>query len=183
VIGGVHAANIALIGFMATGKTSVGRSLSARTGLPFQDVDELIEAAERMSVSEIFAARGEAYFRDRESAVFRRLCGGTGQIIGCGGGTLIDPQNMLILRSRCFAVWLRTSAEEILRRIEGPAAPPRPLIPEGDSVSAVTKLLRGREGLYQGADLVVDTDGRTVEEISDQIRLQLALPLREDRCG
>lgn len=181
MIGGPSAANIALIGFMAAGKTSVGRSLSLRTGLPFQDIDCLIEAAERMTVAEIFASRGEAYFRERESAVFRRLCAASGQIIGCGGGTLIDPENLVILRSRCFAVWLRASADEIVRRIETPGAPPRPLLPgAGDPLGSVTKILRGREPLYRGADLVVDTDGRPIDEIAEQIRVELALPLREE---
>jgi shikimate kinase len=183
VIGGPAAANIALIGFMASGKTSVGQSLSLRTGLPFQDIDCLIEAAERMTVAEIFASRGEAYFRERESAVFRQLCAGTGQIIGCGGGTLIDPENMVILRSRCFAVWLRASAAEIVRRIETPGAPARPLVHREDPLAVVSKILRSREPLYRGADLVVDTDGRSIDEIVEQIRVTLALPLREDACG
>ena len=180
MIGGLVAVNIALIGFMAAGKTSVGHSLSLRTGLPFQDIDCLIEAAERMTVAEIFASRGEAYFRARESTVFRQLCAAAGQIIGCGGGTLIDPENMGILRSRCFAIWLRASAEEIVRRIEIPGAPARPLIHRGDRLAAVSRVLRSREPLYRGADLVIDTDGKSIAEIVERICVELALPSRED---
>jgi shikimate kinase len=183
VIGGLTAANIALIGFMAAGKTSVGLSLSRRTGMPFHDVDYLVEAAERMTVAEIFASRGEAFFRERESAIFRQVCAAAGQIIGCGGGTLIDPENMAVLRSRCFAVWLRTSAEETVRRIETPGAPSRPLLHGADPLETVSRILRGREPLYREADLVVDTDGKSIEEITELIRVELALPLRTDSCA
>lgn len=180
---GLPAANIALIGFMASGKTSVGRLLSHKTGLPYQDVDGLIEAHEGMTIAEIFASRGEKYFRELETTIFRRLCAATEQIIGLGGGTLIDPENSVILRSRCYAVWLRVSAREVARRIKSPGAPVRPLIPRDGPLEAVSKLLCSREPLYSGADLVVYTDGRTIDEIAEEIRIELALPLKENGCG
>lgn len=175
------APNVALIGFMATGKTSVGRILSLKTGLPFRDVDDLIEASEGMTIAEIFSSRGEAYFREREGLFFRQLCAGIGQFIGCGGGTLLDPENMILLRSRCFAVCLRASVDEIVRRIAIPGAPIRPLARGDDTRDVVTRLLRDREGLYEDADLVIDTDGRSIEEISDEIRLHLGLSLEGER--
>jgi len=172
--------NVALIGFMASGKTSVGEALSVRTGLPFRDVDGLIEGMEGATIAEIFATRGEAYFREREGALFRGLCEGQDQIIGCGGGTLMDPRNRTALVTRCVAVWLRASAAETIRRIETPGAPMRPLVKGADPRIIVPSLLRAREGLYQGAELLVDTDGRTIEEITEEIRLALDLSLREE---
>ena len=171
--------NVALIGFMASGKTSVGEALSLRTGLPFRDVDGLIERMEGATIAEIFATRGEPHFREREGVLFRELCDGQDQIIGCGGGTLMDPRNRAALMTRCVAVWLRASVAETIRRIETPGAPVRPLVKGTDSRIIVPSLLRAREGLYEGADLLVETDGRTIEEITEEIRLALALPLRE----
>ncbi len=170
--------NIALIGFMGAGKSSVGRDLGARKGMPFLDLDGIIEENEALPIAEIFAARGEPYFREIEGLLFRRLCEGVGQIIGCGGGTLIDPRNRAVLEARCFSVWLRASVPEILRRIESEAAPVRPLIRGADPRIVVPALLRAREGAYRGADLVIDTDGRSVEEISLAIRAALPFPFR-----
>ena len=99
--------NIALVGFMASGKSSVGHALGEMTGLPFRDVDRLVEEAERLTVPEIFGLLGEPYFREVEGRLFRTLCEGEGQIIGCGGGTLLDPRNRAALRAHCVAIWLR----------------------------------------------------------------------------
>jgi shikimate kinase len=167
--------NIALIGFMAAGKTSVGLALSALTRIPFVDVDLCIEEAEGMSVAEIFAAKGEPYFREAEGAVFRRLCEGSGRIIGCGGGTLIDPRNRAALVDGCRTVWLRVSAEDVLNRIARPDAPVRPLV-EGAPRLIVPKLLQTRESLYGIADLTIETAGRGIDEIAQEIRFSLCLP-------
>ncbi len=173
------AANIALVGFMASGKTTVGEALAAMTGMPFHDVDRLVEEVEGASVAEIFATRGEAAFRAREGAVFRQLCEGSGVIIGCGGGTLIDPVNRAALRARCIGVWLRTSLPEILDRMGSSQRAIRPLLQGAAPEVVVPKLLAAREGLYgEDADLVIDTDGRGVVEIAEQIRRSLALPTR-----
>ncbi len=168
--------NIALIGFMAAGKTSVGLALSALTKIPFVDIDLLVEESEGMSIAEIFATRGEGYFREVEGAVFRGLCEGAGRILGCGGGTLIDPRNRVALMDGCRAVWLRVSAEEVLDRISRPDAPARPLI-DGSPRLIVPRLLQSRETLYGIADLTVDTAGRGIEEIAEGIRVALSLPL------
>ncbi len=165
--------NLALIGFMAAGKTSVGVALSLRTGLPFRDVDAAIQKAEGKSIHEIFASQGEDYFRSREGAIFRDLCAGFGQIIGCGGGTLVSPENRAILKARCYSIWLKTSQPEILRRIEAPGAPVRPLVEGADPRLIVPGLLKRREPFYGGAELIIDTDQRTVEEVVEAICLSL----------
>lgn len=176
MIGRILAPNVALIGFMASGKTTVGEVLAARWGLPFHDVDLLVELAEGMSVAEIFAHRGEAHFREVEGMIFRGLCEQQGIVIGCGGGTLIDPLNRASLATRCFAVWLRASAGEILRRIEQ-GGPARPLLHGADPAIVVPQLLQAREGLYAGSDLVVETDGRSVEQIVAEICAHAGFPV------
>ncbi len=171
--------NIALIGFMAAGKTSVGLALSRLTGLPFADVDTVIEANEGRPIPEIFATKGEAYFREAEGMVFRGLCEGIGRIIGCGGGTLIDPRNRAAMEEGCFAVWLRVSAAGVIERIARPDAPVRPLVEGKPAGIVVPGLLRAREPLYRDADLVIETEGRTVDDISEEIRAYLGLPRAE----
>ena len=173
---GIGFLNIALVGFMGAGKSSVGEALSRRTGLPFRDVDHLVEGAEGMPVAQIFALRGEAHFREEEGRLFRALCEGEGQIIGCGGGTLIDPRNRAALRARCVTVWLKASAFELIRRLERGGADVRPLLKGGDPRVVVPALLSAREGFYQGADLPVETEGRTVADIAEEIIRLLSLP-------
>lgn len=168
--------NIALIGFMAAGKTSVGKRLAERTGLPFFDIDRIVEEIEGASVADIFARRGEAYFREREGLVFRQICEGANQIIACGGGTVIDERNRECIEHRCHAVWLRASAGAVLQRIAEPGAPIRPLVREVDPGIVVPELMRRREALYAGADLVIETDGRSIEEIALEIQMRLGLP-------
>lgn len=178
----IEGRNIALVGFMAAGKTSVGIRLAEQTGLPFYDVDRIVEDLEGASVADIFARRGEAYFREREGLIFRQVCEGSSQIIACGGGTVIDERNRDCLAARCVAVWLRASAGAILQRIAEPGAPVRPLVRNGDAGLVVPDLMRRREVLYAQADLVVETDGRPVDEIAREIAIRLGLPGAEERC-
>jgi shikimate kinase len=168
--------NIALIGFMAVGKTSVGQVLSVRCGMPFRDVDQLVEEGERASIAEIFALRGEQYFREVEGRIFRALCAGEGQIIGCGGGTLLDPLNRAALRSRCVVVWLRASAQEVIRRLAASGVDARPLLKGNEPRIVVPPLLSAREDLYRGADLPIETEGRSAAEIAAEIAQILSLP-------
>ncbi|MBM3285835.1 MAG: shikimate kinase [Candidatus Eisenbacteria bacterium] len=177
----IPAPNLALIGFMAAGKTTVGQALSSRTGLPFHDVDLLVERSEGLPISDIFAARGEPYFREVEGRIFRDLCAGEGLIIACGGGTLIDPRNRAALEDRCVAVWLKTSLPEIMRRIGAPGAPARPLGEGAAARLVLPSLLSSREDLYRGAELVVDTDGKGIDAICDELSSAIAL-LRGSRA-
>jgi shikimate kinase len=173
--------NIALVGFMAAGKTSIGLVLSRRTGLPFADVDRIIEEKAGRTIADLFAADGEPRFREIEGNVFRALCAGTGRIIGCGGGTLLDPRNRAAMVEGCFAIWLRVSPEEVLARISLPDAPIRPLVEGASPNLIVPRLMQAREVLYSGADLVIDTERKGVDEIAEEIRLSLGLPLLENR--
>jgi shikimate kinase len=168
--------NLALVGFMTAGKSLVGNELSRRTGMPLVDIDLLICEIERMSVQEIFKTRGEPYFRRIESQVLNQFCTGRGQVISCGGGTVLDPANLELLGNRCVTVWLRVSEAVILRRLEDPTSPQRPLLESLEPGIVVHKLLLQREPLYAQADIVVDTDGRTVQEVADTIVRELGIP-------
>ena len=153
----------------------MGIALSARTRIPFVDVDRCVEEAEGRGVAEIFATKGEPYFREAEGVMFRSLCEDSGRIIGCGGGTLIDPRNRAALLDGCVSVWLRVSAEDVIERIARPDAPVRPLV-EGAPRLIIPRLLQTREAFYETADLVIETAGRGIDEIAEEIRASLALP-------
>ncbi len=167
--------NLALIGFMTAGKTLVGQTLSRLCGLPFVDVDALIESLEQMDVHQIFASKGEPYFRRVESAVLGQLCEGSGQIIGCGGGTVLAEENRLLLRRRCITFWLTVPMPEVLGRLENPQSPRRPLLEGQDIPEVVAALMRAREPLYQMADHAVPTEGRDPEEIAREIAWRAGL--------
>jgi shikimate kinase len=169
--------NIALVGFMTAGKTQVGATLALLTGLPFVDIDAVVEKLEGMPIHRIFAEKGEPYFRRMETTVLGDLCRGAGAIIGCGGGTVLAEANRALLAARCTVVWLRVSRDEVLRRLEDPGSPRRPLLEGLDPEETVSRLLPARDPLYRGANLEVDTDGKTVEMIAREIALRLGLPV------
>lgn len=171
--------NLALVGFMTAGKTQVGAALARLTGLAFVDVDAIVEGLEGMPVHRIFAERGEPHFRRMEAAVLGDLCRGAGTIIGCGGGTVLVEENRALLAARCVTVWLRVSRDEVLRRLEEPGSPRRPLLEGLDPEETVARLMPARDPLYRGADLEVETDNRTVEAIAREITLRLGLPVFE----
>jgi shikimate kinase len=168
--------NIALIGFMTAGKTRVGQALGIMTGVPFVDIDALIEELEGMPVHRIFQIRGEPYFRQVETTVLRDLCLGSGRIIGCGGGSVLVEENRRLLKERCVSVWLRVSELEVRARLEDPQSPRRPLLEGLDPDAVISRLLPARELLYAQADFVVVTDGRTVEEIAREVARLMRLP-------
>jgi shikimate kinase len=171
--------NLALIGFMTAGKTQVGVALARLTGYPFVDIDALVEGIEEKAVHRIFAEKGEPHFRRLETTVLRDLCRGAGTIIGCGGGTVLAEENRRLLAEHCVTVWLRVSEDEVLRRLEDPASPRRPVLEGLDPGDTVARLMLARDPLYRGADLEVDTDLKTVEAVAREITLRLGLPVFE----
>lgn len=161
--------NISLIGFMGSGKTTVGRLLADRLKLNFIDIDKVIEERVGMKIWEIFDKYGEEYFRILESQVIKEvLSKAYNAVIACGGGAVIREDNVNILRKNSIVVYLRISVDEAYKRLED--CSDRPLLKVDDKLGAISKLLRVRESLYlRAADKVVDVDGRTPEEIVDYI--------------
>jgi shikimate kinase len=161
--------NIALVGFMGAGKTAVGKRLAETLGAVFLDVDEIVEKLEGISVAQIFRERGEARFRQREHEVLRAACAGEGAVIGCGGGTVLDPRNRRLLEERCFTIWLKTSLATLTERLRETGHPRRPLLPAVGWEAVVRDLLEKREPFYQLADATVSTDGLAVDEVVARI--------------
>jgi len=157
-----------IIGFMGAGKSTVGGIVAARLGRPFLDLDREIERETGRTVAELFSAHGESGFRDAERAALALAARQPGIVVACGGGVVTDVGSHAILRESGTVVYLRVSADEAVARV-GFDSSGRPLLLGGDLRSAEA-LLRSRERLYEAAaDIVVDTVGRSVEQIADEI--------------
>lgn len=160
--------NIVLIGFMGSGKTTVGQALSEKCGREFLDTDALIEANEGRKISEIFANEGEAHFRTLENATLRRLLESEDKIISTGGGIVTSVDNRKLLKDAGRVVYLRVMPETVVKRLKGDES--RPLLLGEDKLEKVERLLSARRMLYEEvADLIIDVDNLTAEEIADKI--------------
>jgi len=161
--------NIVLIGFMGSGKTTVGKSLEEKTDMVFVDTDELIEAYEGCKVSEIFADKGEAYFRRLEKETLKNLLESTdNKVISTGGGIVTNQENIPLLKQLGKVFYLRIKPETVVERLEGDKT--RPLLIGEDKLVKVEQLMTDRKELYEmAADKTIDTDGLSVSEIVGKI--------------
>jgi shikimate kinase len=160
--------NIVLVGFMGTGKTSVGHALAAELDLTFVDMDAMIEAREARPISEIFATDGETYFRTVERQVAQELAARDGLIIGTGGGVVLDPQNISDFSASGLVVCLQASPETILDRVAHDTT--RPLLAGDDKLQSILAILSTRQHLYAALPHQIDTNGRSIEQVREQIR-------------
>lgn len=160
--------NIALTGFMGTGKSAVARLLGKLTGYKVVDVDHEIEREAGMEISEIFEKLGEPAFRDMESAAMRRIAQGRGQIISTGGGAVLRAENMEAVRSGGgVVVNLAASPETVYERTRH--ASHRPLLDVKDPLARIREMMSQREKYYANADVVVETDGVSLMELAKEI--------------
>lgn len=162
--------NVVLIGFMGTGKSSVGRLLAMRLGCAFHDLDKKIEAQCGMTIPAMFEQHGEPYFRAREKEAVRAAAARSGLVIATGGGTVKDAENVALLRSSGILVALTADVDTILCRTAARGA--RPVLDgadAGDRRAAVVRLLEERRALYEGADIAVDTSCRSPLEVAEYI--------------
>jgi len=159
---------IVLIGFMGAGKSSVGRTLARMTGLSRFDTDEMVAARFGLSISEIFETQGEEKFREAETDALRELTGKGEAIIVTGGGIVLRPGNVELLRALGIIAHLRANEATLFKRISRRAS--RPLLRTENSRATVTELLRARSPLYgSAADVEVDTSALTHEEVAKVI--------------
>jgi len=158
---------VVLVGFMGSGKSSVGRELARRFGAPFVDVDERIESAAGCPIRDLFAREGEPAFRGREKAALHEVLSVKGCVIATGGGAFADGENQALLRSYAPVVYLEAAVETLLERLAGDLG--RPLLRGEDREEVVRELLSRRVPGYRTADVTVRTDGRTVEEVARQV--------------
>ncbi len=167
-----------LVGYRGTGKSTVARLLAERLGWGWVDADEALEKRYGRTIRQLFAEEGEAGFRDKESAVLEELCRGERLVVATGGGVVLREANRARLRAAGRVVWLTADATTISRRLrqDPTTAERRPALTVG-GLAEVEELLRVREPLYRAsANLIVDTVGRTPEEVAEAILMNQESP-------
>jgi shikimate kinase len=161
--------NIVLVGFMGSGKTTVGKLIAEKTGMPLLDMDTIIADRAGKTINEIFADEGEAHFRGLERSLAEELAVTQGNIISTGGGIVLNPENISDFEKSGLVVCLLVDAETVLDRIKHDSS--RPLL-AGDKESKIIQLLESRKALYESITYRIDTSGRpspepTAQEIID----------------
>jgi shikimate kinase len=159
--------NIALIGFMGTGKSSVGQIVAAQLHFTFLDTDHVIEARTGKAISEIFARDGEPAFRALEKKIVTELVTRKKTVISTGGGLPTDPDNLGSLKTHCLVVCLWASPEKIWERVRSQTH--RPLLQEPDPLAKIRALLAEREPCYRQADVLLNTEARALKDVALQV--------------
>jgi len=165
--------SIVLIGMMGVGKSSIGRRLGARLGIPFVDADAEIETAAGMSIADIFARHGEAAFRSGEARVIARLLNNGPQVLATGGGAVMNPATRTLIQQKGVSVWLSAEFELLLRRISKRKAE-RPMLQTADPAATLRALLAEREPIYAQADLTVESRDVPHDAVVGEIIARLA---------
>ena len=160
----MKADKVYLVGFMAAGKTSVGRALARRLDWKFMDIDDLIERQEHMTVAEIFARHGEPYFRAAERAIVAEQLNARHTVVATGGGTFADPLNRAAIRSDGVSVWLDAPLERVIARM--PADGRRPLAADRADLE---RLYEGRRLAYEQAHVRLDAGRASVDALVEQL--------------
>src|SRR5580692_10683561 len=146
--------SIVLVGMMGVGKSSIGRRLAARLGVPFVDADAEIEKAAGMSIPDIFARHGEGDFRSGEARVIARLLDGGPQVLATGGGAVMNAETRQQIKTKGVSIWLNAELDVLMRRINK-RKNDRPMLQTADPVATLRELLVAREPFYALADLTV----------------------------
>jgi shikimate kinase len=158
---------VALVGMMGAGKSSVGRRLAARLGVPFKDADSEIELAAGRPISEIFDSFGEDAFRDGERKVIARLLGEAPHVLATGGGAFIDASTRTRLKESAVTVWIKAPVDVLLARVK--RRDNRPLLRGTDPRGTLERLLGEREPIYAEADIAIESDDGPHSMAVDQI--------------
>lgn len=159
--------NLALIGFMGTGKSTVGHVAALQLGFDYLDTDRRIESRAGRAVAEIFAHDGEAAFREFERQVVRELEERDRTVIATGGGLGANPEHLASLKSHALVVCLWTTAEVIWERVRHQSH--RPLLQVPDPLARIRALLAEREPFYRQADVLVHTGPRQLREVVEHV--------------
>ena len=163
---------VVMVGMMGAGKSSVGRRLAARLGLPFVDADTEIEQAANATISEIFERHGEAYFRDGERRVIRRLLDGQPKVLATGGGAFMLPETRGAIRENGVSIWLKADRDLILSRVRRRSN--RPLLKSGDPETVIDRLIAERQPVYAEADIHIQSRDVAHDVVIDDILAALA---------
>jgi shikimate kinase len=159
--------NIYLVGFMGTGKTAAGRELAKKLKMQFMDLDDLIELTEKRSIRDIFAQQGEAYFRRMEKHILSKVSREKKFVVACGGGIVIDEDNVKTMKETGIVICLSAAADVILKRTEGFCH--RPLLNVTDSKKQIEFLLKLRAPYYARADKTIDTSRLSVKQVVERL--------------
>lgn len=160
---------IVLVGLMGAGKTSIGRRLAEKMGLPFVDADHEIEAAAGKTIADIFAEHGEAYFRDGERKVIARLMENGEQILATGGGAYMNPETRARIKEGGICVWLKADLDLLMKRVM--KRNDRPLLRTADPEAVMRGLIEARYPIYAEADVTVECrDVQHAQMVNDVLR-------------
>ena len=169
--------SIVLIGMMGVGKSSIGRRLGARLGIPFVDADAEIEKAAGMSVADIFSRHGEADFRSGEARVIARLLEGGPQVLATGGGAVMNAATRAAIKTKGVSIWLNAELEVLMRRISK-RKHERPMLQTADPAATLRDLLASRAPVYAQSDLTVQSREVPHDAIVSEIVTLLATFLK-----
>jgi len=160
--------NIVLFGFMGTGKTSVAKALAKDLKMRFVEMDAVIEEREAMKISDIFAKKGEPYFRALEKDLVKELAKEINMVISTGGGVVLDEDNIKEFKKNGMLFCLTAPPEIIYERVKNEKH--RPLLAVADPLSKIKELLAARRPFYEKIKKQIDTTNKTVEEITEEIK-------------
>ncbi len=159
--------NVVLTGFMGTGKSAVARRVAKRLGRPFVDMDVLIEKREGMTIPDIFAHKGESHFRHLEAALVRELAARAGLVIATGGGALVPEENRRRMVETAVVICLWADEETLIERLREDRR--RPLLARPDWKNVLRDLLAQRRSAYRSLPYHVDTTGKSVDEVAEEV--------------
>ncbi|MDD5070771.1 MAG: shikimate kinase [Candidatus Omnitrophica bacterium] len=159
--------NVYFVGFMGSGKTTVARLLADKLGKGFLEMDSEIEKSAGMSIVEIFEGKGQDYFRDLESKLLADIAKRSDLVVSCGGGLVCRQENIDLLKKSGKLVNLSASADEIYKRVKNDNS--RPLLKVADPQNEIVRLLKIRQEFYEQADITIDTDSKTPEDVLEEI--------------
>ncbi len=172
--------SLVMVGLMGCGKSSIGRRLAAALNLPFVDADDEIERAALKTIPEIFADHGEAYFRDGERKVIKRLLGNGPQVLATGGGAYMNEETRAAIKASGISIWLRADLDVLMRRVT--KRDNRPLLRAPDPAAVMKGLMDQRYPVYALADITVESRDTTHDVIVNEI-VNALLALLERGAG
>ncbi|MCA6072713.1 MAG: shikimate kinase [Endomicrobium sp.] len=167
--------SIIFTGFMGTGKTETGKIVAKKLNMSFFDTDDLIERKADLSINDIFKRYGEACFRRIETEVIKEISKEESVVIACGGGVVLNPENIKVLRQRGIIINLCASVEVVYERLKNSAD--RPLLKCKNPLIEIKKLLDVRKSVYADYDFTFNTDGLMANEVADCILNKLNIKL------
>ena len=159
--------NIIITGFMGSGKSIVAEELARKLGMEFIDMDQIIEERQEMSISDVFAIKGEKYFREQENKLVKELSQDKNMVIATGGGTFLFPDNVRILSRAGEIVCLFADSQTIYKRVKRKNI--RPLLKGDNALNKINHLLEERKKIYNNIKWKIDTTNFTVQEVVDKI--------------